>query len=211
MSLLINFDKYAYFTDRISAKARVISIVSIIFLYFLSYILFFSFMGDSVFMLMMFPVLVASALIGMKAGIITQLVCFCFSIAYRFLSSSDTKYIQKFVIGFVMLLIVNFVVGFLREVHKKLKSELKQRKIAEEQREATLAQLRMSLAELENARSELKTLSGLLPICSSCHRIRDEKDNWFNIEQYIAERSDAEFSHGICPDCAKKLYPDYVR
>lgn len=60
---------------------------------------------------------------------------------------------------------------------------------------------------LQSARSEIKVLSGLLPICASCKRIRDENGNWSNIEQYIDEHSEAEFSHGICPDCAKKLYP----
>jgi len=62
--------------------------------------------------------------------------------------------------------------------------------------------------ELENALSEVKTLSGLLPICSSCKRIRDDKGYWNQIENYIHERSNAQFSHSICPDCIKKLYPD---
>ncbi len=60
---------------------------------------------------------------------------------------------------------------------------------------------------LQSAKSEIKVLSGLLPICASCKRIRDENGNWSNMEQYIDEHSEAEFSHGICPDCARKLYP----
>ncbi len=60
---------------------------------------------------------------------------------------------------------------------------------------------------LQSAKSEIKVLSGLLPICASCKRIRNEDGNWSNIEQYIDEHSEAEFSHGICPDCARKLYP----
>jgi len=62
--------------------------------------------------------------------------------------------------------------------------------------------------ELEKALSEVKTLSGLLPICSSCKRIRDDKGYWNQIESYIHKHSEAEFSHSICPDCVKKLYPD---
>lgn len=62
--------------------------------------------------------------------------------------------------------------------------------------------------ELETALSEVKTLSGLLPICSSCKRIRDDKGYWNQIESYIHEHSEAQFSHSICPDCVKKLYPD---
>ena len=62
--------------------------------------------------------------------------------------------------------------------------------------------------EKEKALSELKVLSGLLPICASCKKIRDDKGYWGQIESYIRAHSEAEFSHGICPDCAKKLYPD---
>ncbi len=54
----------------------------------------------------------------------------------------------------------------------------------------------------------MKYLEGILPVCASCKKIRDEKDNWHQIESYIRERSDAEFSHGICPECAEKLYPE---
>lgn len=56
---------------------------------------------------------------------------------------------------------------------------------------------------------ELKVLSGLLPICSNCKKIRDDKGEWLPMEAYISERSDAQFSHGVCPDCLKNLYPEY--
>lgn len=65
------------------------------------------------------------------------------------------------------------------------------------------------IKQLWSAKSELKVLSGLLPICSSCKRIRDEDGSWAPVEAYIDEHSEAEFSHGICPDCAQKLYPNY--
>ena len=66
------------------------------------------------------------------------------------------------------------------------------------------------LEELQNALSKVKLLSGFLPICASCKNIRDDKGYWNQIESYIRDRSEAEFSHGICPDCAKKLYPDLI-
>jgi len=62
--------------------------------------------------------------------------------------------------------------------------------------------------KLQETISEVKQLSGLLPICASCKNIRDDKGYWKQIESYIKEHSEAEFSHGICPDCAKKLYPE---
>ena len=62
-------------------------------------------------------------------------------------------------------------------------------------------------ANLENALSQIKTLRGLLPICANCKKVRDDSGYWKQIELYIHEHSDAKFSHGICPDCAKELYP----
>jgi PAS domain S-box-containing protein len=64
------------------------------------------------------------------------------------------------------------------------------------------------IVELREALSEVKTLSGLLPICASCKKIRDDKGYWNQIESYIHEHSEAQFSHSICPDCVKELYPD---
>jgi len=62
--------------------------------------------------------------------------------------------------------------------------------------------------ELKKAFAEIKILQGFLPICSSCKKIRDDKGYWNQIESYIRDHSEAEFTHGICPDCIKKLYPD---
>jgi hypothetical protein len=74
---------------------------------------------------------------------------------------------------------------------------------------AILSVLRRTLyEENEKALQEIKILSGFLPICSSCKKIRDDKGYWNQIEVYIRDHSEAEFSHGICPDCAKKLYSD---
>lgn len=55
----------------------------------------------------------------------------------------------------------------------------------------------------------MRYLEGILPVCASCKRIRDEEGNWHQIESYVHERSDAEFSHGICPECREKLYPEF--
>jgi PAS domain S-box-containing protein len=67
------------------------------------------------------------------------------------------------------------------------------------------------IGELREALSRVKTLSGLLPICASCKQIRDDHGNWNPIETYIHDRSNAQFSHGICPECAARLYPDLYR
>jgi hypothetical protein len=77
-----------------------------------------------------------------------------------------------------------------------------------EEHEKTEAQKEKLIEELQQALKEIKQLSGLLPICSECKKIRDEKGSWHQIEEYIASHSEAVFSHGICPDCKKKLYPN---
>lgn len=62
--------------------------------------------------------------------------------------------------------------------------------------------------ELQKALAKIKTLSGLLPICASCKKIRDDHGYWTQLEYYISEHSEAEFTHGCCPECMEKLYPE---
>lgn len=80
-----------------------------------------------------------------------------------------------------------------------LARDITERTRAEAERERLIAQL-------QNALAEVKKLSGLLPICASCKKIRNDKGYWEQIEVYIHERSEADFTHGICPECAQKLY-----
>lgn len=65
--------------------------------------------------------------------------------------------------------------------------------------------------ELRGALDKVKLLSGFLPICASCKKIKDDKGYWQQIEAYIRDHSEAEFSHGLCPECSKRLYPKYHR
>jgi len=78
------------------------------------------------------------------------------------------------------------------------------RKAIEQERE-------LLIAELQEALSKVKLLSGFLPICASCKKIRDDKGYWNQIESYIHAHSEAEFSHGLCPECARNLYPGYYK
>lgn len=83
-----------------------------------------------------------------------------------------------------------------------LEHEIVQRKKAETEQERLIT-------ELKKALSEIKQLSGLLPICVFCKKIRDDNDYWFQLEEYISVRSEVEFSHGLCPACMKKHYPEF--
>ena len=79
--------------------------------------------------------------------------------------------------------------------------DITQRKQEEQQRKELIA-------DLQKALKKVKQLSGLLPFCSHCKKVRDDKDYWNQIDEYIQEHSDADVSHSICPKCAKKYYPD---
>lgn len=82
----------------------------------------------------------------------------------------------------------------------EISRDITKRKRAEEERGKLIESLQKALANV-------KTLRGLLPICSSCKKIRDEEGYWHQVEVYIRDHSDADFSHSICEDCEKKLYP----
>lgn len=79
--------------------------------------------------------------------------------------------------------------------------DITERKQSEEKREHLVSQL-------QSAISEIKTLEGLLPICSYCKKVRDDKGYWSQIENYIRQHSQAEFTHSICPECTRKIYPN---
>ena len=89
----------------------------------------------------------------------------------------------------------------IQKAHEEIKIEMEERKRAQIEKDNLIV-------ELKDALRKVKTLSGFLPICASCKKIRDDSGYWNQIESYIKAHSDAEFSHSLCPECAKKLYPD---
>ena len=92
----------------------------------------------------------------------------------------------------------------IQKAHEEIKIEMEERKRAQIEKDSLIV-------ELKDALNEVKTLSGLLPICASCKKIRDDNGYWNQIEAYIGDRSEAEFSHSICPECFKKLYPEIAK
>lgn len=109
---------------------------------------------------------------------------------------------------FVSLIVAGFVISFILRAkrieseNRQLHSDLTTIRKMEEGKE-------ILISELKEALQEVKRLSGLLPICSSCKKIRDDRGYWNQIESYLEERSEAEFSHSICPDCSHSLYGKY--
>jgi PAS domain S-box-containing protein len=89
----------------------------------------------------------------------------------------------------------------LAKVNSQLQHDIAMRKLAEREREKLIS-------ELQNAMSKIKTLSGLLPTCAWCRKVRDDDGYWKKVETYIEEHSDASFTHGICPECLQKNDPE---
>lgn len=89
----------------------------------------------------------------------------------------------------------------LKRVNTQLKIEIEERRQIEEER-------KILIEDLKKALNEVKTLRGILPVCSFCKKVRDDKGFWNQIDAYITEHSEADISHGVCPECAEKYYPD---
>ena len=115
-----------------------------------------------------------------------------------------------FISGLILLIITFLTVTIIRHGIR----ETKKRRFAEKELQKHYDQLELLVKErtvdLEKALSKVKLLSGFLPICASCKKIRDDKGYWSQIESYIKQHSEAEFSHSICPECVEKLYPGLI-
>ncbi|HPA62952.1 MAG TPA: hypothetical protein PLH15_04100 [Spirochaetota bacterium] len=128
---------------------------------------------------------------------------------YEFLKQfliPDISIWSSHIITIVFSTILAFVVSFfVLKRENKIKDALNQKN---QELVASKTNLEENLKRLEEASRNIKILSGLIPICASCKKIRDDDGYWHQIEKYINEHSDAVFSHGLCPACAKKMYPD---
>ena len=93
--------------------------------------------------------------------------------------------------------------GMAHDVTERHRTSAALRKLAEEREQLII--------KLQAALEKVKLLSGLLPTCSYCKKIRDTDGVWHNAERYIQEHSEAQFSHGICPDCVHRIFPDGYR
>lgn len=144
------------------------------------------------------------------------------SISIPMLHYRELEYqaIRKIIISFCLLWGIGlfFVSIFISRLQKIIKQRVEIQQIAEkhellakhhEELKETYDKIETQNKALEGALLKVKLLSGFIPICPSCKKIRDDKGYWNQIESYIKEHSMAEFSHCICPECAKKLYPKF--
>ena len=117
---------------------------------------------------------------------------------------TDRKKLMDRIVSRSSHLLISLALGLAIVVVILLVKENKafiERKRAEENQKSLILRLQKALAEV-------KTLSGMLPICASCKKVRDDQGYWKQIESYILDHSEAKFSHSICPECARKLYPE---
>lgn len=151
--------------------------------------------------------LLSLSIVFMALGVFTEMY-FLYSNALidgEPLGYPDFLHLIFFLLGFLTLCSIYFIEKWesriLSLANIALKKEMDERKRIEKEREKLISELQMAMGEV-------KKLSGFLPICSSCKKIRDDEGYWNQIESYIRDHSEAEFSHSICPECVKKLYPD---
>lgn len=174
--------------------------------------------GSKILWMYTFP-LIAFFLLGKNEGLLwnggisaVSLALFLHPPAWPRMYPYDIQFKIRFLASFVIVSVVAYGFEYLREKYF-LGMQLEKRKLEEEQeklRKQILEREKEALiGELQATLVKVKQLSGLLPICSSCKKIRDDKGYWNRIELYLQEHSEAEFSHGICPDCARELYPEY--
>jgi hypothetical protein len=141
--------------------------------------------------------------------ILTSLAMLVCMTAFEFIKQyliPDIEIWESHVMTIAFSAIIACITSFI--VLRRFKSMNVALSLKKEESDMLHAELTGKVAELQDALANIKTLSGLLPICASCKRIRDDKGSWKQIEEYIASHSEADFSHGICPDCAHRLYPD---
>ena len=109
---------------------------------------------------------------------------------------------QQFIdigLSLILCLLINILV-----IHSIYREYLRER----EMKDNLLQQALLDKEEIETMYREIKILQGFLPICASCKKIRDEKGDWNQIEKYLSEHSEAKLSHGVCPECVGRLYPE---
>ncbi len=104
----------------------------------------------------------------------------------------------------VFILVVTLMVHGMTKANDTLKIEITERKRIEAEREHLIKELQDTLATV-------RQLEGILPICSFCKKVRDDKGYWDQVDAYISRNSEAKFSHGICPECFAKHYPEYTK
>jgi hypothetical protein len=137
---------------------------------------------------LLLPVLVGAIQYGFLGGMCTAVLSGPLSIALFGLQRSwEFHLTSNAFVPVVFMIVVGATVGYISTLNRNFSE---------------------SNRKLHLALQEVKTLSGLLPICANCKRIRDDRGYWNRVEEFFKKRTNLEFTHSICPECMRKLYPD---
>ena len=155
--------------------------------------------------------LISLFLLGTGMGTLLSLVLLGLAITVfftgpkvAFFASYHMDTILRFIPGYLTIFLFAFVMEKSRDI---VQEQLRNSKASLEE---SNHEKEMLIHELEDKIAELKVLRGIVPICVNCKKIRNDRGFWEQVEKYIQERSEAKFSHGLCPECTKKLYGDYL-
>jgi thiamine transporter ThiT len=138
--------------------------------------------------LVLIPVTTLAFQYGLKGGLILGILAWPLSrLLFLLFDRTPMTALIDVVMGWSVSIFFGALIGYLRDLTLKYKG---------------------TSEKLEKAMSEVKRLSGLLPICAHCKNIRNDQGYWEKVEDYLSSHSEAEFSHSLCPDCMKKYYPE---
>jgi hypothetical protein len=143
------------------------------------------------------PLITLAAMFGLRGGVLLGILAHPLNLVLWYVSGEtiDSRFFQvNKLTAWAFALVIGVSIGYLKDLNNRYRQAVQ-----------GLAETNM---QLSHALAETKTLGGLLPICSKCNKIRDDEGYWQLVEVYIEDRADVEFSHGLCPDCAKVLYPE---
>jgi hypothetical protein len=146
------------------------------------------------------PLITVSFIYGLKGGMILGLLSHPLNqLLFYFITHSISweNFKGMKLTAWGAAFVVGVSIGYMRDLNRRYKQ--------------TLEKLEKTNTELNKALKDVQVLSGLIPICVNCKKIRDDEGFWQQVEDFIRERSGAEFSHGLCPDCAKQLYPEVFK
>ena len=149
------------------------------------------------------PVAAIAWVLGFRMGVLAGLIAFPMNIMmFNIVGETGWDVVIRSggAAGSVVIPLIGGIVGKIRDLRESLKEELAKGNRLQKERDDLISELQVSL-------SEVKTLSGMIPICASCKRVRQDDGYWASIERYIRDHSDAELSHSICPKCLDQLYP----
>jgi hypothetical protein len=166
--------------------------ISISFGSFLIYVLFFYFFENLgpiwLSALVLIPVTTFAVLYGLKGGLTLGVIAWPLSrLLFTFFHRTPMTALTDVVMGCSVTIFFGVLIGYLSDLTLKYKG---------------------TSEKLAKAISEVKSLSGLLPICAHCKKIRNDQGYWEKVEDYFSSHSEAEFSHSLCPECMKKYYPE---